>query len=73
MAAQQLASIIILKKIEYYPNNASFNKGGIYNCFGPIDVSQNNNVFSKLKVVPKNCVQLQVAPRTGGKSLQWHS
>jgi len=27
--------------------------------------SQNNNVFLNLKVVPKNCVELQVAPRIG--------
>jgi hypothetical protein len=30
----------------------------IYICFGPIDASQNSGVFSKLKIVPKNCVQL---------------
>jgi hypothetical protein len=64
-----MANIIILKKNEYCTCNASFKKGGIYNCFEPIDASQNNCVFSKLKVVQKKNVQLQVAPRTKGKSL----
>jgi hypothetical protein len=68
MATWQLTNIIILKKNEYYTNIASFNKGGIYNCFGPIDVSQNRNVLSKLKVVPKIHVQFQVAFKIGGKS-----
>jgi hypothetical protein len=42
----------------YCTNNVSFNKGGIYICFGPIDASQNSSVLSKLKIVLKNCVQL---------------
>jgi hypothetical protein len=62
-----MANIIILKKKEYCTYNASFNKGGIYKCFGSILVSQNSSVLSKLKVVQKICAQLQVAPRTRGK------
>jgi len=30
----------------------------IFICFGPIEASQNSSVLSKLKIVPKNCVQL---------------
>jgi hypothetical protein len=59
----QLANIVILKKGDCCTKNASSNKGMIYNCFGQY-ASQNNSVISKLKVVPKICVQLQVTPTT---------
>ncbi len=45
-----------LKKIDCCTNNVSSNKGGIYNCFGPMICFQNSNVLSKLKIVLKICV-----------------
>jgi hypothetical protein len=51
MVAWQLLNI--LKKDDCCTNNVSSNKGGIYNCFGPMICFQNSNVLSKLKIVLK--------------------
>jgi hypothetical protein len=48
--------LIIFLKDDCCTGNVSSNKGGIYNCFGPMICFQNSFVFSKLKIVLKICV-----------------
>jgi hypothetical protein len=57
----------MLEKHDCYTNNASSNKGGIKKYFGSNSAYQNNNVFSKWKVMHKFLFNFSLHPTLKGK------